>query len=329
MNVSIPQDILDRFGFLPDAVHRSGDEFSSACPKCGGGRGGNDLSDRFRFWQRPGQATSFWCRRCGFQGFTDDNRQGYKPDLAKLQELDDLRQREAEKEEKRLQAKIQELQHQAYWKGYHDAMNPGHRGLWRRDGIPDSFQDYWQLGFRQEYKGDGWTSPAMTIPYFGTNWEAKTIQYRLTQPPSPSDKYRFQQGLKAEIWRADPDAEIKNAVIMCEGMKKAAVTFIEMVARYNHPYTVVSIPSKMPGRDLLDQMKNADPLYILLDPDAYVTTRATDGRLIPPAINRILRMTVGIPRRIVKLPAKADDFFTMYSGDAASFEKHLKLSVSL
>ncbi len=320
---AIPHDIIERFGNLPDAKHRSGDEFSSACPKCGGGRGTNDPSDRFRFWARPSQASSFWCRRCGFQGFTDDNKKDYKPDLAKLLELDELRKREAEKEAVRLQSKIEELQHQAYWKGYHDAMNEGHRGLWRRDGIPDSFQDYWQLGFRQEYKGDGFVSPAMTIPYFGMNWEAKTIQYRLTSPPEPSDKYRFQQGLKADLWRADPDAEIKNAVILCEGMKKAAVTFIEMVARYNHPFTVVAVPSKSPGVDLLEQMKNADPLYILLDPDAYVTTRSKDGRLIPPAINRILRMTAGIPRKIVKLPTKADDFFNIFGGNGKDFMDYM------
>lgn len=319
----LPPDIIDRFGVLHDAQWRSGDEFSSACPQCGGGRGGSDPSDRFRFWQRQGQASSFWCRRCGFQGFTDDNKAGHKPDVARLAELNELRQREAEKEERRLQAKIQELQRKAYWQGYHDAMGNQHRELWRHSGIPDSFQDYWQLGYQPEYKTSEFSSPALTIPYFGREWKAQTIQYRLLKPPMPSDKYRFQAGLKASLWLADPDAEIKNAVILCEGMKKAAVTFIEMVARANGRYTVVSIPSKMPGLDLLDLLANADPLYIVLDPDAYMPTISPQGKRTPPAINRIIKMTTG-PRRAVKLPVKADDFFTMYRGTPTDFRNYLE-----
>jgi hypothetical protein len=325
----IPHDMLDRFGHLPDAQWRSGDEFSSACPQCGGGRGGKEPSDRFRFWERTGQASSFWCRRCGFQGFTDDNKAGHKPDLARLLELDEIRQRESAKEEARMQAKIQELQRLAYWRGYHDAMGNQQRELWRAAGIPNEFQDYWQLGFKAEYQGNGFTSPAMTIPYFSSGWQAQTIQYRLLQPPAPADKYRFQAGLKSALWMADPDTEAKGPVILCEGMKKAAVTFIEMVARGNGRYQVVAVPSKMPGADLLNQMRNADPLYIVLDPDAYIPTRSKDGRMVPAAVNRILKMTAGIPRRIVKLPSKADDFFTLYGGDVYNFERHLRLSVSI
>ena len=312
---AIPLDIIERFGSLPDATWRTGDEFSSACPQCGGGRGGRDLSDRFRFWQRPGKASSFWCRRCGFQGFTDDNRPDHKPDLAQLLEFEELRQREVEKEERRLQAKISELQHKAYWQGYHDAMNDRQRDLWRQSGIPDSFQDYWQLGYQHEYKTNDFSSPALTIPYFGAEWQAQTIQYRLLNPPMPSDKYRFQAGLKAALWMADPDAEIKNAVILCEGMKKAAVTFIEMVARANGRYTVISVPSKMPGRDLLDRLTNADPLYIVLDPDAYHGKNNAVGRLV--------KMVPITPKRIVKLPTKADDFFTMYKGTAYDFQNFI------
>jgi hypothetical protein len=319
---AIPLDIIERFGNLPDAQWRTGDEFSSACPQCGGGRGGNDPSDRFRFWQRAGKASSFWCRRCGFQGFTDDNKPEHKLDLAQILEFEELRKREAEKEEKRLQAKIQELQHKAYWQGYHDAMSDTQRELWRGAGIPNEFQDYWQLGFQPEYKTHDFSSPALTIPYFGPNWQAQTIQYRLLNPPMPSDKYRFQAGLKAALWLADPDSDIKNDVILCEGMKKAAVTFIEMVAKTNGRYQVVSVPSKMPGKDMLGLLKDADPLYIVLDPDAYWPTISPDGRRIPPAINRIVKMTSG-PRMAVKLPVKADDFFTMYRGTATDFKNYL------
>lgn len=313
----LPHDIIDRFGHLPDARHRTGNEFSSACPQCGGGRGGHDPSDRFRIWERQGQASSFWCRRCGYKGFADDNRPGHKPDPERIKELEEIRQREAKREAQRLQARIEELRRQAYWQGWHDAMSGEHRQLWRNQGIPDSFQDYWQLGYNPVYRGRDFVSPAMTIPYFGPDWEPETIQYRLMQPPTPSDKYRFQAGLSSTIWRAEPDRAIENAVILCEGMKKAAVTFIEVVARGNGRFCVVSVPSKAPGKQLLDLLSNADPLYIILDPDAFYGEK--------PAINRLVKMT-DAPKRIVKLPVKADDFFTMHGGTAREFGRYLDVT---
>lgn len=314
-----PPDIIARFGYLPDHKYRGGNEHSSACPKCGGAKGRQDLSDRFRFWERPGAPSNFWCRRCGFQGFTDDNKET-APDPERIKELDEIRQRETAKEEARLQSKIIDLQKQAYWRGYHDAMSDQQRELWRRAGIPNEFQDYWQLGYKAEYQGADFTSPALTIPYFGAEWQAQTIQYRLLSPPAPSDKYRFQAGLKTSLWMADPDSEVKNAVILCEGMKKAAVTFIEIVARANGRYSLVAVPSKMPGADLLEILRNADPLYIVLDPDAYT------GKT--PAINRMVKM-VTAPKRVVKLPVKADDFFTAYGGTAVEFMRFLDMGVTV
>lgn len=313
----LPPDIIERFGHLPDAVYRTGNEFSSACPQCGGGRGGHDLSDRFRMWERPGKASSFWCRRCGYQGFTDDNRPGKQMSEAEILELDELRRRESEREEKRLQAKIEELRREAYWQGWHDAMNEQQRQLWRDAGIPNEFQNYWQLGYNPVYRGSNFTSPAMTIPYFTNGWQAQTVQYRLLNPPAPSDKYRFQAGLKTTIWQADPDTEIKNAVILCEGMKKAAVTFIELVAKGNGRFCVVSVPSKAPGVDLMQMVSNADPLYIILDPDAFWGDK--------PSINRLAKM-VSCPKRVVKIPVKADDFFTMYNGTAREFNAYLDIA---
>ena len=320
MTRQIPIDMLDRFGYLPDHKFRGSNEHSSACPKCGGGRGGNDPADRFRFWERPGASTNFWCRRCGFQGFTDDNRADYVPDPAKIKELEDIRAREMEKEAERLSAKIADLQARAYWRGYHDAMSDQQRELWRRAGIPNEFQDYWQLGYKAEYRGADFTSPALTIPYFGREWQAQTIQYRLLQPPAPADKYRFQAGLKSAVWMADPDSNLSGPVILCEGMKKAAVTFIEAVARGNGRYEVVAVPSKAPGADLLEILANADPLYIVLDPDAFT------GKT--PAINRMVRM-VSSPKKVVKLPVKADDFFVLYGGTAVDFQRFLDQGMTI
>ena len=315
----LPADIIERFGYLPDAKYRASGEWSSACPQCGGARGGRDPSDRFRMWERTGQASSFWCRRCHYQGFTDDNK-AQAPDPARIQELEEIRRREVAREEARLQAKIADLQQRAYWRGYHDAMSDQQRELWRRAGVPNEFQDYWQLGYKAEYRGADFISPALTIPYFGPNWEAQTIQYRLLNPPAPADKYRFQAGLKSSLWLAEPNERMGGAVILCEGMKKAAVTFIELIARGNGRYTVAAVPSKAPGTELLAAIQNADPLYIVLDPDAY------SGRT--PAVNRLVKM-IGAPKKVVKLPVKADDFFVMYGGTAVEFQRFLEQGVTV
>jgi hypothetical protein len=317
----LPADIVERFGHLPDHQAHSGGEHSSACPVCGGGRGGRDLSDRFRFWERQGQSCNFWCRRCGFAGFTDDNKPGHKPTEAEILELAQVRQREAEREAKRLQTKIDELRQAAYWQGYHDAMTEPHRALWRQAGIPDSFQDYWQLGFTN-YRSPDFDSPALTIPYFSPGWKATTVQYRLTTPPAPNDKYRFAAGLRADLWHTDPDTLPSGAILLCEGMKKAAVKFIHTTAAGHSNLKVVSVPSKAPGAEMLEALQNADPLYICLDPDAYMPTKTKDGRIIPPAVNRLAKM-LKAPYRLVKLPCKADDFFTIHGGTAVDFGRFI------
>lgn len=317
----IPTDILERFGNLPDAQHRTGDEFSSACPSCGGARGGKDPSDRFRFWIRQGQASSFWCRRCGFQGFTDDNQRNTAPDPARIAELNELREREQAAEEKRLQAKINELVNQAYWRGFHDGMTHDQRNHWRTAGIPDEFQDYWELGFVENktvnYQGNLYSSPAMSIPYFENGRKPINVQYRLTNPPQPSDKYRFSYGLRPGLWLADPDEKPNGRCLMLEGMKKTAVSFIELVAKARHELSVVGVPSKTPNLDMVSQLNDCEIVYIALDPDAYQGARGK-----PSAARRIGAM-LGNRARYVNLPAKADDLFNDYGFTAVDFMRYV------
>jgi hypothetical protein len=320
--VTLPFDIIDRFGHLPDAQKRTGNEYSSACPKCGGGRGGHDPADRFRVWERQGQASNFWCRRCGYQGFTDDNRVTYKPDAAKLKELEDIRQRESAKEAQRLQSKIEQLRKDAYWQGWHDAMSDNHRQLWRRQGIPDSLQDWFKLGYKEHHSykcGDSmYESSAMTIPVFDYGWQAINLQYRLMNPVNGAGKYRFTSGLPAPLYITEPDEKLSGPVLMVEGAKKAIVIFAHM----GHKFKVVAVPSKSPGQQVIARLAECDPVYIVLDPDAYITNR---GESVP-AVNRLVKM-IGTGRaRIVKLPAKPDDLFVEYGINAATFERYVELA---
>jgi len=312
--IPLPADIIERFGNLPDAQHQTGNEFSSACPECGGGRGGNDPSDRFRIWQRDGQASNFWCRRCGFKGFADDDKPGRKLDPVRIKELEELRAEQAAREQRRLKARIEELQQAEYWRGWHDAMQEQHRKLWREQGIPDSLQDWFKLGYTPDYtygtNGSLHHSPAMTIPVFDVGWEAVNVQYRLLQPANGAGKYRFTSGLPAPLYLTDPDEEPAGATLLVEGAKKAIVLFAHM----GHKYKVVAVPSKMPAGALIERLGNCDPVYVTLDPDAY-----SDGQ----SAQRV-GMMLGDRARFVRLPDKPDDLIVEYGMTPAMIENYIK-----
>lgn len=312
----LPQE-LSHYAYLPDLQYRGNGEWSSACPVCGGAGKRNDRSDRFRLFAADAKGNGrVWCRQCGTFEWADAES-NQRPDPVKIQQARDLREALLLAENERLRNRIKELQEQAYWREYHDSMREGQRALWRMAGIGDEWQDFWQLGYVNQYS-QSIPSPAMTIPYFAPDWQAQTIQYRLTNPPEPSDKYRFQAGLKAGAWLADPTEKPNGAALLMEGVKKAAVTFINTVASGNGRFSVVAVPSKTPGADMLDILADCDPVYICLDPDAYQPTKTKDGKLLPPAVNRLTDM-IGKRARLVKLPAKADDLFVEYGYTARVF----------
>jgi hypothetical protein len=208
-------------------------------------------------------------------------------------------------------------------------MTEQHRAIWDRAGIPDQFQDWWELGFTPEYRGRDFISPALTIPYFKPGRETEktiyNIQYRLIRPPSPGDKYRFSYGLKPGLWLADPDNKPSGACLVMEGMKKAAVTFIQVVARAGNKLSVVAVPNKTPGNELLAELSDCEPLFIALDPDAYQPVRTRNGQIQRPAVNRLVK-AIGKRARVVKLPVKADDLFTVHHGSAADFMRFVQLA---
>jgi hypothetical protein len=319
-NLPLPQE-LSRFATLPNLKYRGSGEWSSACVVCGG-------EDRFRLFAADAKGNArAWCRQCSHFEWADAN-DNQRPDPVKIEQARNLREAMLKAENDRLRGYIQELRKNEYWRGYHDAMKEGHRALWRQAGIPDSMQDFWQLGFT-EYQGRDFTSPSMTIPYFSPGWEATTIQYRLTNPPAPNDKYRFQAGLKAGAWLADPDEKPNGAALLMEGMKKAAVTFINTVASGNGRFSVVAVPSKTPGADMLTILADCDPVYICLDPDAYTPTKARDGKILPAAVDRLVELVGRERARLVQLPAKADDLFVEYGFDAQMFNGYIQHSAKV
>jgi hypothetical protein len=299
---------LQHFGNLPDLQYRGSNEWSAACPHCGGAGNRHDKSDRLRlFAANGGHNARVWCRRCSHFEWADA-QENKPPDPVKIKEAEELRREMGQREERRLSAKIDELRRDAYWEGWHDAMQTRHRELWRAEGISNGLQDFFKLGYvgnRQFYNGERpFNSAAMTIPIFDVGWNAVNVQYRIVQPPRNVGKYRFTAGLPAPLYLTDPDNEPTGPTVLVEGAKKAIVLY----ANVGHKFTVVAVPSKMPGKGLIERLKDCDPVYVALDPDAY-----SDGQ----SARRIGAM-IGNRARFVALPAKPDDLLTKYGFTATA-----------
>lgn len=286
---------LARFSGLANLKYRGTNEWSAACPRCGG-------EDRFRLWDQDqtGNARA-WCRRCQHFEWADQD-QPQELDPVRIKEAEELRREYARREELRLQEKIAKLRESAYWQGYHDAMRDYERGLWRAEGIADSLQDYFKLGFvAQRTFNDGdnqFVRSAMTIPIFDKDWEAVNVQYRIMEPPPGVGKYRFTAGLPAPLYLTDPETALDGPTLVVEGAKKAIITYAHM----GHKIAVVAVPSKSPGTALVERLAQCDPVYIGLDPDAY-----TDGRSA-----KRFGDALGERARFVRFPAKPDDMIHKY-----------------
>lgn len=207
-----------------------------------------------------------------------------------------------------MQDKLKWFQSTHQWRIYHDEMTERERELWRRAGIPDGVQDMLRLGYARQrpfYANDKQVHcDAMTIPYFQPGWAAATMQYRLVDPPDPNDRYRFQAGLHAPLYLTDPDCTPKGPCILGEGAKKGIVTWLNLGDKLKG--CVVASHSKTPKADTLAILADCEPIYIAFDPDA------TNEQLM--AVARLL----GLERvRLVQLPVKLDDAFTIHNAAPA------------
>ena len=219
----------------------------------------------------------------------------------------------AREAEERLKAEIQraqdalaKLQDARVWLRYHDQLTDEARKRWESWGIPAFYQEFWKLGFdpdRVVFSNNlEWHTPTMTIPVFSPAFkECLNVRHRLLNPPRPGDKYRPERaGLPAALFIADPDEPVMDKTLLVEGEKKAMVSFVTA----DDPFLqVVGIPGKNPSTALLTQLRDCDPVYICLDPDA---TRES--------IN--IASALGAARcRIIELPDKIDDLIINHQLD--------------
>lgn len=257
-----PNELLS-IGLDPHAFKYSDEKtWRGPCPSCGGHRRFVIFTDNeYPLWHG-------YCDECGAKiKAWEKVRVQYDPQKAAALEAQRARE-EAERAEYRRQ-KLSEFTTAELWAELRDRMTNEHIEWWESQGIPEDIQRFLSIGFKSEkrYKdGEGLDriSPAYTIPWFGQNFVFKTMQYRLNAPNIP-DRYRFEYGLPGGgscYYMSDPSEPIRDKVIICEGAKKAIVTWFHLAT----DFTVLGSASNKTLRPALDATKDCGLRYLILDP---------------------------------------------------------------
>lgn len=309
--MTAPMELL-QMGLDAGRFHKArANEWHGPCPRCGG-------TDRFRVHtDRPWPHWYAICREgtgCGFKGWADQ----LAPELRALTQAERdqwaaQQAREREERDQRRRERLATFTTAELWAELHERLTEEHRAWWRSQGVPDDWQDHLRLGYTPErqYRAGAElkTSPAYCIPYFHTGFEFQTMQYRLFQPPTPTDRYRFEYGLPTTYYQAEPVKPIGDEVIICEGAKKAMVVQVYGVTRQ----TVLAVPSKSDFGGVAEAVAECGRVWIILDPDA-------------DAAARHLAEQVGPQARVVTLPGKVDDLIVHYGATRETLAAALRMA---
>lgn len=176
-----------------------------------------------------------------------------------------------EQKEQEYKDALHELWRARAWEMYYHNLlvNNQARRLWNDRGVPDVFQDIWQLGYTDKFSyytdAGRWISPSLVIPIFAVGQdEPINIRHRILNPANPTDKYRPERaGLRSAPFIADPQNEHER-VLVVEGEIKAMVSYI---ALDDSMLQVYGVPGKNNFSALMDTLKDRE-VYILFDPDA-------------------------------------------------------------
>ena len=246
------------------------------------------------------------CRRLGWDG--------YEPDKAEVErrkaEAQARAQTDRERRATELDALLADYSAEEIWLAYNRRMGEEQRATWESWGIPPGWQNYLQLGYTPDkaYRGkDGQLhhSPAFTIPYFHPGNKFQTMQYRLSDPERPQDRYRFERGLPATWYMTRPSEEIGEWAVITEGAKKAMVTDIR--GETGDEVAILAIPSKETFAGIAAAVAHCKKVWICLDPDCWTEPKNAAPGWEPAPVK--LAKLIGKAARIVRLPAKVDDLF--------------------
>jgi len=259
---------LAEIGLDPHAFHYSDEKsFRGPCPNCGGHR-------RFVvFTDNDWPLYHGYCDECGTKIRAWERvRTQYDPQRAAAMQAQMIRE-QAERDEQR-RIKLAEFTTKELWEELSERMTLEHIDWWESQGIPYDIQKWLRIGYKADKTyidsdGEKQHSPAYTIPWFGPNFTFKTMQYRLISPVKPADdRYRFEYGLEgggSHYYMADPSEPIGDKVIICEGAKKAIVTWV-WLAPADTKFTIIAASSNNTLRPALEATKDCGLRYLILDP---------------------------------------------------------------
>ena len=278
-----------------------------ACPQCGGHR---------RFVIFTNNEWPLWNGYCDECGTTikawEHVKTKYDPQKAAAIQAERARE-ENERAEYR-KNKLAEFTTFELWAELRDRMTTEHIVWWESQGVLEDIQRFLSIGYKADkmyYDGEHIErhSPAYTIPWFGQNFTFETMQYRLCGE-GIADRYRFEYGLDGggkHFYMADPSEPIGDKVIICEGAKKAIVTWIWLAPA---GYTVIAASSNNTLAPALQATKDCSKRYLVLDPgsERKAFAVARDSKNL----------------KAVFLPDKIDDLYLAEHIDRDQFEKILR-----
>ena len=298
-------------GLDPHAFKYSDEKsWRGPCPDCGGSR-------RFvMFTDNDWPLWNGYCSVCPSElKVWEKTRKQITPEQLKAAREKSQREDQARIEYRR--EKLAEFSKGELWEELNERMSEEQRDWWNDQGIPYEIQDYLRLGYTPERKyyddfRELQSSPAYTIPWFGQDFHLKTMQYRLISPLNVKDKYRFEKGLGGGIhyYMADPSEAISDKVIICEGAKKAIVTWFWL----QEGFTVIAASSNNIIRTALEATKDCGLRYVVLDPGSEMWERK--AKASNPKTTHI-----------VSLPFKVDDGYLMGGLNRTDFMKILDTAI--
>ncbi len=277
------------------------------CPKCGGNR---------RFVMFTNHDWPLWNGFCDECGTTikawERVKIAYDPAKAAAAKAEQEAEERARAEYRR--NKLSEFTTKEIWAELSERLTDEHIAWWERNGIPEDLLRFARIGYKAykfyyDSEKKEQHSPAYTIPWFGENYTFETMQYRLINPVNPKDRYRFESDLGGgsnHFYRVCPSEPIGDSVIICEGAKKAIVTWQWLAAEQ----TVIAAASANTLAPALEATKDCGLRYVILDPGAeHWANQIKDANT-----------------RIVDLPFKIDDGYNDYGFTREDFENALKQS---
>lgn len=278
------------------------------CPRCGGHRRLLVFTDHpFPKWRAQ-------CDNCNLAAWADQLNPMLKQPFSE-EEKNRYAQEQAEQQKRRdeeRRKKLAAFSNSDIAAEYHERMTVAQRQAWLDAGIPQEWQNYYQLGYvvSRTFAHDGqpFVSDAMTIPVFDHGRTPVNMQYRIMSPPQGVGKYRQEPGLPSAAFLSDPDvAAFTDQVIVVEGAKKAMILFIYG----SQKIMTVGLPGARSWAGMVERLQPCGRVYVVLDPDAE-----------KPAAD--LCRAIGKTARLVTVPEKPDDLILRMGEIGVSWERVLK-----